>query len=237
MDDQGGVQRPPERVVAEVTARSRYSAHAGGPGLSPRRRRRKPRCGSRCPPGCPRPRRGPASRGGGRPRARRTLGLGMGREEGVVAVRGAGVPGLARGDVAAARRARRRAGPPLRRGGVLDRSPATALQLNPALLTSMVARFSAWYRMSVSLHEPLGPGTTITGLTLPSSAVKRLVRTRLVPLLAPPPLLAGSEDDRLIGAVRAGDVDLVHARMRDEIGALLGAAVDHAQEARARSAA
>src|SRR5260370_16908783 len=46
-----------------------------------------------------------------------------------------------------------------------------ALQLKPALLVSIVTRCSAWYAISLSLQ---GPGTTITGLTLPSSAVTRL---------------------------------------------------------------
>ena len=44
------------------------------------------------------------------------------------------------------------------------------------------------------------------------------------------PLFARAEDDRLVGLVRAGDVDLVHLRLAAEVGPLLGAAVDDAEE-------
>ena len=47
-------------------------------------------------------------------------------------------------------------------------------QLKPALFTSMVATCSAWYSSSVMDHRP---GTTITGDTLPSSAVTGLSST------------------------------------------------------------
>ena len=57
-------------------------------------------------------------------------------------------------------------------------------------------------------------------------AVDRLVRG-----LAPPPLLVRAEDDRVVGAVRAGDVDLVDLGVPAEVGAHLGAAVDHPEEA------
>src|SRR5260221_436453 len=43
-----------------------------------------------------------------------------------------------------------------------------ALQLKPALFVSMLAMCSAWYAISLVLQ---GPGTTITGLTLPNSPV------------------------------------------------------------------
>ena len=45
------------------------------------------------------------------------------------------------------------------------------VQLNPALLETIVATLSAWYATSAALH---GPGTTITGVMFPSSALKGL---------------------------------------------------------------
>src|SRR5207245_11348310 len=46
-----------------------------------------------------------------------------------------------------------------------------ALQLKPALLVSIEARLAPWNSTSLALH---GPGTTMIGLTLPSSLVMRL---------------------------------------------------------------
>src|ERR1700674_5078450 len=92
-----------------------------------------------------------------------------------------------------------------------------------------------------------GAGTTITGLTLASAGGgggrhddhradvaelggDRFGEPRSVALLAPAAFLARAEDDRLVGLVRAGDVDLVHPRVGAEVGALLGAAIDQAEE-------
>ena len=76
-----------------------------------------------------------------------------------------------------------------------------------------------------------GPGTTITGLTLPSSPVMRLCKQRLARRLARRALRARTPDDGVEGLIRAGDMDLVHAGMLAEIRALRRAAVDDAQVA------
>ena len=68
-------------------------------------------------------------------------------------------------------------------------------------------------------------------MTLPELGGEALGEDRLVAFLAPPPLFARAEDDRLVGAVRAGDVDLVHTRVLDEIRTLLRAAIEHLEEA------
>ncbi len=71
------------------------------------------------------------------------------------------------------------------------------MQFAPALCSFMVATCAAWKARSASLH---GPGTTITGVTLPSSLVIVLSRA--------------TADDRVVGALAAGEVDRVDAGVR-----------------------
>ena len=67
------------------------------------------------------------------------------------------------------------------------------MQFAPALCSFCVATCAAWKSRSASLH---GPGTTITGVTLPSSLVTRLVTTgcparlRAAPSSPPPNTIA-----------------------------------------------
>ena len=84
------------------------------------------------------------------------------------------------------------------------------MQLKPPLCSFWVAMCCAWKLRSRSDH---GPGTTMVGLTLPSSLVIRLVLSCCAGRLARRALGTRAEHDGVVGPAAAGDVDLVDRLM------------------------
>ena len=105
---------------------------------------------------------------------------------------------------------------PLRCQAFGSTSTCEATQLHPLLWSFIVEMFSAWKRMSASLH---GPGTTMHGPTPPSSLVMGLASERLTQPLTLRTFRAGAEDDGVVGPRAARDVDRVHHVVAGEVRA------------------